>query len=357
MKIANSAKVTVKSGTFADVLTFTGSQVAVEGGRFYDIVAAEATGFISGGLFQIEPKAEYVNPQYEVIDNEDPETKAVWPWTVEISPTVARIGTTEYYSLSEALSAANNGEAVYIIPAQLEETVSASNDNNIQLILDGKNIIGDITFGGKGTLIVRAKELNTDYYHASKAYDVEAPTIPAQGVGGIMGKISATETATVMLRENLYSGPFEGNVELRGGFYYSGLGLNNIKARTPNGIGLVVDEIKNVQGYDMYYVPEVPESYLVHIQNVLELMAAYAEGKVSDEQINQITLGYGLGERILQPWWVSVDGGDASLSPSGDNYFPNDVYAFFTNLKDGEYDNPKYAYQDWYCDYVSIFLE
>lgn len=306
---------------------------------------------LTGGIYSDKPAEVFVANHYIVTANDD----ATYPWKVELSPeavSVARIGTTEYYSLSDALSAAKEGEAVYIIPTQLKETVNASNDNNIQLILDGKNIIGDITFGGKGTLIVRAEELNKDYYSYPKAYEVDAPTIPAQGVGGIMGKISATGDATVMLRENLYSGPFVGNVELRGGFYYSGLGLDNIQAQTPNGIGLVVDEIKNVQGYDMYYVPEVPESYLVHIQNVLELLAAYKEGKVSDEQINQITLGYGLGERILQPWWLSVDGGDASLIPSGDNYFPNDVYAFFTNLKDGEYDNPKYAYQDWYCDYL-----
>ena len=137
--------------------------------------------------------------------------------------------------------------------------------------------------------------------------------------------------------------------------------LSHIKVQTPSGIGLVVEETQKVQlssqEFDMYYVPEVPESYLVHFPNVAELMTAYIGDQLSDEQINQITFGYGLGERIMQPWWLSVDGGDNSLVPTGDNYFPDDVYAFFTNLRDGEYDNPKYAYQDWLCDYVISYSE
>ena len=358
-------------------LDMTGFTMTVNGGKFknaneeapvlvYDTEGNDQTsavllsGILKGGVYSKKPAVEIVTDKYIVAENSD----ATYPWKVVISPdavTVANIGTTEYYSLSDALTAAKEGEAVYIIPAQLEETVSASNDNNIQLILNGKAIVGDIAFGGKGTLIVRAEELNKDYYSYPKAYEVDAPTIPAQGVGGIMGKISATDDATVMLRENLYSGPFEGNVELRGGFYYSGLGLDNIKAQTPSGIGLVVEETQKVQlssqEFDMYYVPEVPESYLVHFPNVAELMTAYIGDQLSDEQINQITFGYGLGERIMQPWWLSVDGGDNSLVPTGDNYFPDDVYAFFTNLRDGEYDNPKYAYQDWLCDYVISYSE
>lgn len=297
---------------------------------------------------------DYVAEGY-IITKESETTWKIVPTPPESVP-VAKIGTTQYYSLSDALFAAKEGEAVYIIPDQLKENVTAKNDNNIQLILDGKIINGDIAFGGKGTLIVRAEELNTDYYHASKAYDVEAPTIPAQGVGGIMGKISATETATVMLRENLYSGPFEGNVELRGGFYYSGLGLDNIKARTPNGIGLVVDEIKNVQGYDMYYVPEVPESYLVHIP--AEFLAAGLSGDLTPEQIQQATLGYWLNEeKLLNPYWVSLtEGGSFSLDDCHKG-FPDDVFAFFTNLKDNDSENPKYAYQNWVCDFVISYSQ
>ncbi len=312
----------------------------------------ESGNVISGGVVENSVKFENSILSFRV----NHFSKYAINYTKKGEVTVAKIGTTKYPTLSEALSAAKDGEAVYIIPAQLEETVKASNDNNIQLILDGKILTGDITFGGKGTLIVRAEELNTDYYHWIKSDEATAPTIPAQGVGGIMGKISATDDATVMLRENLYSGPFEGNVELRGGYYYYELGLDNIKAQTPNGIGIVVDEIKDVQGHNMYYVPEVPESYLVHIP--AEFLAAGLAGDLTPEQIQQATLGYWLNEeQLLNPMWVKLtEDGSISLDDCLKG-FPDDVFAFFTNLKDNDSENPKYAYQNWVCDFVISYSQ
>lgn len=340
-------------------VTITGGQFKSPASSVFVENCTNISKFISGGVFSDKPADELVADNYIAAENAD----ATYPWKVVISPdavTVAKIGTTEYYSLSDALAAAKEGEAVYIIPDQLEETVSASNDNNIQLILDGKIIIGDIAFGGKGTLIVRAEELNKDYYSYPKAYEVDAPTIPAQGVGGIMGKISATGNATVMLRENLYSGPFEGKVELRGGYYYSGLGFDNIKAQTPGGIGLVVEEVNIVQGYSMYYVPEVPESYLVHLSSndiPLNLLNNYFDGdEDACKEINELTLGYGLSNSILTPNWFCFGDGDLSLEPSV-KPFPDDIYAFFTNLKDNDPLNPKSMYQTWYCDFEISYSE
>ena len=62
----NQNKITIKSGTFADKLTFTTDKVYIENGDFNEVVAPDgAQKFIAGGIYTVKPLAKYVVLGYE----------------------------------------------------------------------------------------------------------------------------------------------------------------------------------------------------------------------------------------------------------------------------------------------------
>ena len=62
----NKNKITIKSGTFADKLTFTTDKVYIENGDFNEVVAPDgAQKFIAGGIYTVKPLAKYIVLGYE----------------------------------------------------------------------------------------------------------------------------------------------------------------------------------------------------------------------------------------------------------------------------------------------------
>ena len=149
------AQVTISStGEFGDIYLYaeesgdyTKSSLTITDGKFdkvYGDDSGDWTASISGGVFSEKPADEIVAAGYAVLDNPDATTKAQYPWTVDRKG-VAKIGTTIYYDLKDAIDAVPAGTETETMITMLDNvagtaTFTIPSNKNICLELNGRSI-------------------------------------------------------------------------------------------------------------------------------------------------------------------------------------------------------------------------
>ena len=145
---------------FASTVSFYPShpesaQIAICGGEFSGDIEDWSTirGYISGGIFGVEPDPEDIVPGKCAVKDGD--------WWV-IGNAAAQIGNVGYVTLASAIEAAQNGETVKLL-ADIALTETQPISKNLTLDLNGHNITadgaralwvksGDVTITGEGTI-------------------------------------------------------------------------------------------------------------------------------------------------------------------------------------------------------------
>lgn len=118
-----AARINISGGTLqgANAVSTVNDEgmLSITGGKFNATgsqdISTTYTGFASAGLYAHEVPASQLAEGYSCVANTDEATKSTYPWTVAESPSIAKIGDTEYKKLDAAIAASKAGDTIELL--------------------------------------------------------------------------------------------------------------------------------------------------------------------------------------------------------------------------------------------------
>ncbi len=182
---------------------------------------------VTGGTYENDP-SDYVSAGYRVVASDNPD----FPFKVELTP-AAKIGTTEYATLAEAVAAVTSGQTVTLMTdVVLTESLVIPAEKNFTLDLATYSISGSVGQGTEaqslaGKLIVNNGTLTIN--SADNAGRVYNTNIDAQGRDAIYN----AEGATIVINGGIFG---DSDTDMTNGNNVNrGAGIRNFGTATLNG--------------------------------------------------------------------------------------------------------------------------